>query len=161
MIEKEVLLTKEGLSRLEGELEYLKTVKRREVAGRIKQALAYGDITENAEYDDAKNEQAFVEGRIIKLEKMLRNARVISEEDIQLEIVGLGSKVKLKDLEYDDEFEYIIVSSAEADPGDAKISNESPVGEALLGKKPGDTIEVEVPAGVVRYQVLAINGLYQ
>ena len=161
MVEKEVLLTKEGLSKLEDELEYLKTVKRREVAARIKQALAFGDISENAEYDDAKNEQAFVEGRIITLEKMLRNARVISEEDIQLEIVGLGSKVKLKDLEYDDEFEYVIVSSAEADPGDAKISNESPVGEALLGKRPGDTVEVEVPAGVVRYQVLAINGLYQ
>lgn len=160
MLEKEVLLTKEGLSRLEDELEHLKTVKRREVAARIKQALAFGDISENAEYDDAKNEQAFIEGRIITLEKMLRNARVISEEDIQLETVGLGSKVKLKDLEYEDEFEYVIVSSAEADPGDAKISNESPVGEALLGKKAGDTVEVEVPAGIVRYQVLAINGLY-
>ncbi|NMB25689.1 MAG: transcription elongation factor GreA [Firmicutes bacterium] len=160
MLEKEVLLTKEGLSRLEDELEHLKTVKRREVAARIKQALAFGDISENAEYDDAKNEQAFIEGRIITLEKMLRNARVISEEDIQLESVGLGSRVKLKDLEYEDEFEYVIVSSAEADPGDAKISNESPVGEALLGKKAGDTVEVEVPAGIVRYQVLAINGLY-
>ncbi|NMB46515.1 MAG: transcription elongation factor GreA [Firmicutes bacterium] len=158
MLEKEVLLTKEGLSRLENELEHLKTVKRREVADRIKQALAFGDITENAEYDDAKNEQAFVEGRIAMLEKMLRNARMINEEDIQSEMVGLGSKVKLKDLEYQDEFEYMIVSSAEADPGDAKISNESPVGEALLGKKPGDTIEVEVPAGTVRYQVIAING---
>jgi transcription elongation factor GreA len=158
MSEKEVLLTKEGLSRLENELEHLKTVKRREVADRIKQALAFGDITENAEYDDAKNEQAFVEGRIAMLEKMLRNARVISEEDIQSEVVGLGTRVKLKDLEYQDEFEYMIVSSAEADPGAAKISNESPVGEALLGKKPGDTIEVEVPVGTVRYKVIAING---
>ncbi len=159
MSEKEVLLTKEGLSRLENELEHLKTVKRREVAARIKQALAFGDISENAEYDDAKNEQAFIEGRIITLEKMLRNARVISEDDIQSETVGLGSRVKLKDLEYQDEFEYMIVSSAEADPGEAKISNESPVGEALLGKRAGDTIEVEVPAGIVRYQVLAINGM--
>ncbi|NLJ68729.1 MAG: transcription elongation factor GreA [Firmicutes bacterium] len=158
MSEKEVLLTKEGLSRLEDELEHLKTVKRREVADRIKQALAFGDISENSEYDDAKNEQAFVESRIVKLEKMLRNARLISEDDIQSEVVGLGTRVKLKDLEYQDEFEYMIVSSAEADPGEAKISDESPVGEALIGKKPGDIIEVEVPAGIVRYQVMAING---
>ena len=158
MSEKEVLLTKEGLSRLEDELEHLKTVKRREVADRIKQALAFGDISENSEYDDAKNEQAFVESRIVKLEKMLRNARLISEDDFQSEVVGLGTRVKLKDLEYQDEFEYMIVSSAEADPGEAKISDESPVGEALIGKKPGDIIEVEVPAGIVRYQVMAING---
>ncbi|MGI6565896.1 MAG: transcription elongation factor GreA [Limnochordia bacterium] len=158
MSEREVLLTKEGLSRLEDELEHLKTVKRREVADRIKQALAFGDISENSEYDDAKNEQAFVESRIVKLEKMLRNARLISEDDIQSEVVGLGTRVKLKDLEYQDEFEYMIVSSAEADPGEAKISDESPVGEALIGKKPGDIIEVEVPAGIVRYQVMAING---
>ncbi|NLY52878.1 MAG: transcription elongation factor GreA [Firmicutes bacterium] len=158
MSEKEVLLTKEGLSRLEDELEHLKTVKRREVADRIKQALAFGDISENSEYDDAKNEQAFIESRIVKLEKMLRNARLISEDDIQSEVVGLGSRVKLKDLEYEDEFEYMIVSSAEADPGEAKISDESPVGEALIGKKPGDVIEVEVPAGLVRYQILAVNG---
>ncbi|NLY30961.1 MAG: transcription elongation factor GreA [Firmicutes bacterium] len=158
MSEKEVLLTKEGLSRLEDELEHLKTVKRREVAARIKQALAFGDISENSEYDDAKNEQAFIESRIVKLEKMLRNARLISEDDIQSEVVGLGSKVKLKDLEYEDEFEYMIVSSAEADPGEAKISDESPVGEALIGKKPGDVIEVEVPAGIVRYQIISVNG---
>lgn len=158
MSEKEVLLTKEGLSRLEDELEHLKTVKRREVADRIKQALAFGDISENSEYDDAKNEQAFIESRIVKLEKMLRNARLISEDDIQTEVVGLGSRVKLRDLEYQDEFEYMIVSSAEADPGEAKISDESPVGEALIGKKPGDVIEVEVPAGLVRYQILAVNG---
>ncbi|HHV93621.1 MAG TPA: transcription elongation factor GreA [Firmicutes bacterium] len=158
MAEKEVLLTKEGLSRLESELEHLKTVKRREVADRIKQALAFGDISENSEYDDAKNEQAFIESRIAKLEKMLRNARLISEEDIQSGVVGLGSRVKLRDLEYNDEFEYMIVSSAEADPGEAKISDESPVGKALMGKKPGDIIEVEVPAGVVRYQIIAVNG---
>ncbi len=158
MSEKEVLLTKEGLSRLEDELEHLKTVKRREVADRIKQALAFGDISENSEYDDAKNEQAFIESRIVKLEKMLRNARLISEDDIQTEVVGLGSRVKLRDLEYQDEFEYMIVSSAEADPGEAKISDESPVGKALLGKKPGDIIEVEVPAGMVRYQIISVNG---
>jgi len=158
MSEKEVLLTKEGLSRLEDELEHLKTVKRREVADRIKQALAFGDISENSEYDDAKNEQAFIESRIVKLEKMLRNARLISEDDIQTEVVGLGSRVKLRDLEYQDEFEYMIVSSAEADPGEAKISDESPVGKALLGKKPGDIIEVEVPAGMVRYRIISVNG---
>ena len=144
------------MSRLDDELEHLKTVKRRKLqTGSNNLAL---DISENFEYDDAKNEQAFVESRIVKLEKMLRNARLISEDDIQSEVVGLGTRVKLKDLEYQDEFEYMIVSSAEADPGEAKISDESPLGEALIGKKPGDIIEVEVPAGIVRYQVMAING---
>lgn len=159
MPEKEVLLTKEGLTKLEKELEYLKTVKRREVAARIKQALEFGDISENSEYDDAKNEQAFIEGRIITLEKMLRNARVISEEDLQTEVVSLGTRVRLRDLEYNDEFEYMIVSSAEADPGEAKISDESPVGGALLGKKVGDIVEVEVPAGIVKYQILSVNNV--
>lgn len=157
MSEKEVLLTLQGLQKLEDELEHLKTVKRREVAERIKVAISYGDISENSEYEDAKNEQAFIEGRIITLEKMLRNARIIEESGHDLNIVSIGSTVKVKDLEYGDEMEYTIVGSAEADPMDSKISNESPVGRALLGKQAGDTIEVNVPAGVLQYEVLQIT----
>lgn len=157
MSEKEVLLTLQGLRKLEDELEHLKTVKRREVAERIKVAISYGDISENSEYEDAKNEQAFIEGRIITLEKMLRNARIIEESGHDLKIVSIGSTVKVKDLEYGDEMEYTIVGSAEADPMDSKISNESPVGRALLGKQAGDTIEVNVPAGVLQYEVLQIT----
>ena len=126
-MEKEVLLTPEGLENLEKELEYFKTVKRREVAARIKQALEFGDISENSEYDDAKNEQAFIEGRIAKLEKTLRNAKVVINEDGPRDTVGVGITVKLRDLDLGDEFEYTIVGSTEADPAQAKISLESPV----------------------------------
>lgn len=157
MPEKEVLLTPEGLAKLEKELEHLKTVKRREVAARIKQALEFGDISENSEYDDAKNEQAFVEGRIATLEKTLRNARVIDEETIDTRVVAVGAKVRLKDLEYGDEFEYVIVGSAEADPAAARISNESPVGQAIIGKKAGVVVEVEAPAGILKYKILEIS----
>ncbi len=156
MPEKEVILTLEGLKKLEEELELLKTQKRREVAGRIKQAIEFGDISENSEYDDAKNEQAFIEGRIITLEKMLRNARVIDGIEGN-DIVSLGSSVLLKDVDYGDEEEYTIVGSAEADPGTNKISNESPVGKSLLGKAKGETVEITVPAGVIRYQILEIK----
>ncbi|MDA8226616.1 MAG: transcription elongation factor GreA [Desulfitobacterium hafniense] len=156
MLEKEVILTLEGLKKLEDELEHIKTVKRREVAERIKQAIEFGDISENSEYDDAKNEQAFIEGRIITLEKMLRNARVIDDNDSK-DVVSLGSKILLKDLDYGDEEEYTIVGSAEADPGTNKISNESPVGKAVLGQAKGSTIEVSVPAGVLHYQILDIK----
>ena len=145
MVDKEVLLTPEGLKKLESELEVLKTVKRREVAERISAALDFGDISENSEYDDAKNEQAFIEGRILTLEKLLRNARVIeADEDEDETIVSLGKKITLKDLETSDVFEYQLVGSAEADPAEAKISNESPVGQAILGKTPGTIVEVEV-----------------
>jgi transcription elongation factor GreA len=159
MAEKEVILTFEGLAKLEGELEHLKTVRRREVAERIKQALEFGDISENSEYDDAKNEQAFIEGRILTIEKMLRNARVIDEEEKGKSngVVRVGSKVKVKDLEDNEESEYVIVGSAEADPLASKISNESPVGKALLGQKVGTIIEVKVPAGVVNYEIIAID----
>lgn len=156
MAEKEVLLTPDGLVKLEKELEHLKTVRRREVAARIKQALEFGDISENSEYDDAKNEQAFVEGRILTLEKMLRNARLIENDHNGADTVSIGSKVKLKDLEYGDVYEYSLVGSAEADPSQAKISNESPVGKALMGQRVGSTIEVHAPAGVIRYQILEI-----
>lgn len=120
---KEVVLTYEGLQKLEQELENLKTVKRREVAERIKQALSFGDISENSEYDEAKNEQAYIEGRIFQLENMLKNAKVIDEEDIQTDVVSIGSKVKVLDMEFDEEVEYYIVGSTEADPSQYKISN--------------------------------------
>jgi transcription elongation factor GreA len=155
--EKEVLLTIAGLKKLEEELEYLKTVKRKEVADRIKQAIDFGDISENSEYDDAKNEQAFIEGRILTLEKQLRNARIIDESERSTEVVSLGSTVVLKDLELGDTLEYEIVGSMEADPSDKKISNESPVGKAVLGQKIGSVVEVEVPAGVLQYQILDIR----
>ncbi|MGF7186849.1 transcription elongation factor GreA [Desulfitispora alkaliphila] len=157
MVEKEIFLTPDGLKKLEKELEELKSVKRREVAERIKQAIEFGDISENSEYEDAKNEQAFIEGRIITLEKKLRNARVISEEDLAAGIVTIGTTVVLKDMEYDDEIEYTIVGSMEADPAENKISNESPVGKAILGKSIGDEVDVEVPAGLLKYKVIDIK----
>lgn len=156
MAEKSVLLTLGGLKKLEQELEYLKTVKRRRVAERIKQAVEFGDINENSEYDDAKNEQAFVEGRILTIERMLRNAEVIDETDIKPDEVGIGSKVKVLDLEFEEELIYTIVGSAEVDLLENKISNESPVGQALLGKKTGDLIEITVPAGQLKYRVLEV-----
>jgi transcription elongation factor GreA len=157
MSEKEVLLTPGGLQKLEEELEHLKSVKRREVAERIKTAISYGDISENSEYEDAKNEQAFIEGRIITLEKMLRNARIINEDDVDTTVVSIGSTVKLKDLECGEIVEYTIVGSAESDPTQNKISNESPVGRALLGKSVGSTVEVNVPAGIIQYEILEIR----
>ena len=158
MSEKEVLLTREGLQRLEKELEYLKTVRRREVAARIKQALEFGDISENSEYDDAKNEQAFVEGRIATIEKMLRNARVVDDSEAQAGHVGLGSRVRLKDLETGEEVEYLLVGSAEANPLEYKISNESPVGRAILGQTVGTVVDVQAPDGIIRYEILDVNG---
>jgi transcription elongation factor GreA len=157
MVEKEVLLTQNGLQKLEEELDELKTVKRREVAERIKIAISYGDISENSEYEDAKNEQAFIEGRIITLEKMLRNARIIHTSDVDTGVVSVGSTVIIRDLEFGDDLEYTIVGSAEADPAENKISNESPVGRALLGRGIGDKIEVNVPAGAIKYEILEIK----
>ena len=156
MREKETILTVAGLKKLEDELEQYKTVKRREVAARIKQAIEFGDISENSEYEDAKNEQAFIEGRILTLEKMLRNAKIIDDENIGTEEVFVGSTVILKDLEYEDEVEYTIVGSIEADPAKNRISNESPVGRAILGQSKGSVVEVTVPAGVLKYQIIDI-----
>ncbi|NLC06555.1 MAG: transcription elongation factor GreA [Syntrophomonadaceae bacterium] len=156
MPEKEVILTLEGLKKLETELEQLKTVKRREVAERIKQAVEFGDISENSEYEDAKNEQAFVEGRILTLEKMLRRARVIDETDIATDVVSVGSKVLIKDLEDGEEIEFTVVGSAEADPEAKKVSVESPVGRAILGQTSGQIVEVKVPAGMIQYQIMEI-----
>lgn len=157
MGEKEVLLTVEGLKKLEDELEHLKTVKRKEVADRIKQAIEFGDISENSEYDDAKNEQAFIEGRILTLEKQLRNATIIDDSELSTEVVSLGSTVVLKDLELGDILEYEIVGSMEADPIEKKISNESPVGKAVLGQSIGSIVTVEVPAGNLQYEILEIR----
>ncbi|MBS4020930.1 MAG: transcription elongation factor GreA [Dethiobacter sp.] len=156
MASKEVILTQGGLEKLEKELEFLKSVKRREVASRIKTAISFGDISENSEYEDAKNEQAFIEGRIITLEKMLRNVRLIDDAEITPDTVGIGSTVLIKDLEFNEDFHYTIVGSAEANPGENKISNESPVGKAILNKKIGDVVEVTVPAGVLKYQLVKI-----
>lgn len=154
---KKIIMTYEGVKKLEEELEYLKTVKRKEITEKIKVALGYGDLSENSEYDEAKNDQAFTEGRIIQLENMLKNAVVVDESEIPKDKVSVGSIVKVMDYEFDEEVEYTIVGSAEADPMNFKISNESPVGSALLGKKVGDVVEVAVPSGVSKFEVLEIR----
>lgn len=156
MTEKDVFLTPAGLEKLENELDELKSVKRKEVAERIKQALAFGDISENSEYDQAKNEQAKLEERIMKLENILRNAKLIDEDEITTDVVGVGSRVIVLDLEYDEEMEYTIVGSAEADPYSGLISNESPVGSELLGRKSGETVDVMVPDGIIKYKIVSI-----
>ncbi|MDD2201795.1 MAG: transcription elongation factor GreA [Firmicutes bacterium] len=156
MSDKEVILTPEGLHNLERELEYLRTTKRREIASRIKQAIEFGDISDNSEYEDAKNEQAFVEGRIAQLEKMLRNAKIIEGPDGDGDAVSVGSTVVLKDLSHGDVEQYMIVGSAEANPSKKRISNESPVGRAVLGKTVGSIVEVIVPVGTIRYEVVQI-----
>lgn len=153
----ELLLTKGGLEKLENELNHLRTVKRKEIAARIKEAISYGDITDNSEYEDAKNEQAFVEGRIITLEKMLRRARILEKDESNDEHVALGSIVKIRETNSNREYEYTIVSTAEADPTEMKISNESPVGKAIFGLGVGDKVEVKVPAGTFNYEIEAIN----
>lgn len=155
--DKEVILTLDGLAKLEKELELLKTVKRREVAERIKQALEFGDISENSEYEDAKNEQGFIEGRILQIEKMLRNAKVIDEQEVHADVVSVGSKVTLIESNGTNEAEYMIVGSAEADPEQLKISNESPVGRSLMGQKVGSVINVNVPMGTIQYKIKAIK----
>jgi transcription elongation factor GreA len=152
MDEKETILTPEGLRKLEEELEFLKTVKRKEVAERIKQAKEFGDLSENSEYEDAKNDQAFTEGRILTVEGMLRNAKVINNPDI----VSIGSTLKLVD-ESGEELTFTIVGSPEADPAHDKISNESPVGRALLGKRKGETVTVQAPAGTMKYTIKGIK----
>ncbi|MDH7478554.1 MAG: transcription elongation factor GreA [Syntrophomonadaceae bacterium] len=157
MPEKEVILTKNGLERLEAELDHLKTVKRREIAERIKQSIGFGDITENSEYEDAKNEQAFIEGRILTLEKILRNARVVDGSDAPDNVVSVGSRVVLKDLDEGQEVEFTVVGSAEADPNSRRISIESPVGKAILGLTVGKIVEVMVPAGRLHFQILDVN----
>ncbi|MBE5813415.1 MAG: transcription elongation factor GreA [Clostridiales bacterium] len=157
MPEKELILTYEGLQKLEEELEYLKTTKKMEVAERIKEARGFGDLSENSEYDAAKNEQAEVEARIITIENMLRVAKVVSDDDVSIKTVGIGNKVKLLDVEENEELEYTIVGSTEVDLFNNKISNESPLGEALMGQKKGATVKVAAPMGEIEYKILKIE----
>ncbi|MBQ4347070.1 MAG: transcription elongation factor GreA [Firmicutes bacterium] len=157
MSEKKTVLTYEGLKKMEEELEYLKVVKRREIADKIKEARGQGDLSENAEYDAAREEQAKMEADIVALEKLLRNAEVIDEEVLDMDVIHVGSKVLLLDVEFDEEVEYSIVGSAEADPMKGRISNESPVGAALLGHRAGDEVSIQAPAGEVVFKILGIN----
>jgi transcription elongation factor GreA len=154
---KDVILTKEGYQKLKDEIEYLSTDRRRDVAERIKTAREFGDIAENAEYDDAKNEQAMLEARIAKLEERLAAARVIEKRDIAKDVVSIGSHVRLRDVDAKQTVEYHIVGSAEANPAEHKLSNESPVGQAILGKKKGETVEVKTPRGSLKYKILEIK----
>ncbi len=154
---KEVILTPEGYERLKNEIEELSTVKRREVAERIRIAREFGDIQENAEYDDAKNEQMLLEHRIATLEERLRDARVIDKKDIAKDVVSIGSMVRLRDVDAKKTVEYYIVGSAEANPAENKLSNESPVGKAIIGKKKGETVEVTAPRGTLKFKILEIK----
>lgn len=156
MATKQIFLTDEGLRKLEQELEELKTVKRKEIAATIKVALSFGDLSENSEYDEAKNEQAIVEARIAELEAMLKQVVVLDEDDLSTDEVSVGSKVKVMDVEFDEEEVYQIVGSTEADPASGRISDESPVGKALLGGKVGDVVEAEVPGGIITFRILEI-----
>ena len=157
MEEKKNLLTYAGLKKLEEELHDLKVVKRKEVAGKIKEAREQGDLSENAEYDAAKDEQRDIEARIEELEKILKNAEVVVEDEVDLDKINIGCQVKILDIEYSEELDYKIVGSTEANSLKGKISNESPVGKALIGHKVGDTVEVETPAGVFAYKILEIQ----
>ena len=157
MEEKKNLLTYAGLKALEEELHDLKVVKRKEVAGKIKEAREQGDLSENAEYDAAKDEQRDIEARIEEIEKILKHAEVVVEDDVDLGKINVGCTVRLYDVEFDEEMEYKIVGSSEANSLQGKISNESPVGKALMGKKVGDLVEVETQAGMIQYRVLGIQ----
>lgn len=156
-MQKQVLLTDEGLKNLEAELEQLKTEKRKEIAEKIKVALSFGDLSENSEYDEAKNDQAMVEARIATIEAMLKNVKIIDESEISTEIVHVGSSVKVKNITKNRENTYKIVGSNEADPLKGRISDESPVGKGLLGKAPGEVIEIETPGGIIEYEILEIG----
>ena len=156
-MEKEIVMTYAGLRALEDELEQLKTVKRKEVAEKIKVARGYGDLSENSEYDEAKNEQGLVEGRIALLEKMLKHARVVTEDELSTDHISVGRHVRIKD-EDGDEDEYDITGSTEADPVNGKISDESPIGAALIGHSVGDKVDITLPSGaVVQYEVMEIG----
>ena len=157
MIDREIILTPEGLQRLKEEIEFLSSVKRDEVADRIRAARDFGDISENSEYEDTKNEQAMLEARIYALEERLRSAIVIDSDSISTDTVGVGTKVTLQDMQAGDVVQYSIVGSAEADPASLKLSNESPVGRAIIGHKPGDKVTVIVPRGSKKFKVLAIE----
>ena len=154
---KEVILTKEGYDKLRQEIEYLSTEKRREVAERIRHAREFGDIAENSEYDDAKNEQAMLEHKIAQLEERLLHARVIDTNDVDTSVVSVGSVVRLRDVDAKETIEYFIVGSAEANPAQNKLSNESPVGKAIMGHKKGDVVEVTAPRGALKFKIVEIK----
>lgn len=155
---KPIFLTKEGFEKLENELEYLKTVKRKEISETIKVALSFGDLSENSEYDEAKNQQAIVESKIIQIENELKTSIIINENELNTDIISMGSKVEVKDLEFDEVENFIIVSSVEVDVENGKISDESPVGSALIGKKVGEIVEVKLPDDIiVKYEILSIG----
>ena len=157
MEEKEVLLTQEGYNNLENELNFLKTEKRAEIADRIKVALGFGDLSENSEYDEAKTAQAENEVRIAELENKLRHAKIIEQKDIDTDTVQVGNKVQVLDMEFDEKVEYQIVGSTEVNLAENRISNESPLGEALLGAKKNQVVEVKAPAGIMKYKILSIG----
>ena len=157
MEDKGVIVSKEGFEKLEKELDYLRTTKRAEIAEKIKVALGFGDLSENSEYDEAKNAQAENEGKIAELENKIRHAKIIDEKEIDTKTVQIGNTVKLYDVEFEEEVEYTIVGSTEVNLAENKISNESPIGKALLGAKKGSTVEVNAPAGVIKYQILSIT----
>ena len=157
MATKKIVLTDDGLKKLEEELEYLKTERRREIADKIKVALSFGDLSENSEYDEAKNDQAMVEARISEIEEKLKHVTVLDEDDISTETINIGSKVKVLDKEYNEECEYTIVGSTEADPLNGLVSDESPVGKALLGHRVGETAYVEAPESVIELEILSIG----
>ena len=142
---------------MEEELEELKTVKRKDVADKIKVALSFGDLSENSEYDEAKNEQAIIEARIAQLDAMLKNAKVLDDDEVTTDKVSVGSKIRLKDIEFDEEVEYSIVGSTEANPDEGKISDESPIGKGLMGRSVGDVVEIEVPSGMIEFEILEIS----
>ncbi|MHB8643012.1 MAG: transcription elongation factor GreA [Gaiellaceae bacterium] len=154
---KDVILTKEGYAKLKDEIEYLSNERRRQVAERIKVAREFGDISENAEYDDAKNEQAMLEARIAKLEERMAAARVIEKREILKDVVSVGATVRLRDVDAKQTVEYHIVGSAEANPAEFKLSNESPVGRAIIGHKKGETVEVATPRGSLKFKILEIK----
>jgi transcription elongation factor GreA len=154
---KEVILTPEGYEKLKQEIEFLSTAKRREVADRIRVAREFGDINENAEYDDAKNEQAMLEHRIATLQERLLAARVIEKGDVTTHVVSIGSRVRLKDMDANETVEYHVVGSAEANPAEHKLSNESPVGKAIMGRKKGEVVEVSAPRGALKFKILEIK----
>jgi len=154
---KEVILTREGYEKLRQEIEFLSTDKRRQVADRIRVAREFGDISENAEYDDAKNEQMLLEHRIATLEERLKAARVIEASEVSSDVVSIGSRVKLKDMDANETVEYHIVGSAEANPAEHRLSNESPVGKAIIGRKKGEVVEVAAPRGSLKFKIMAIE----
>lgn len=155
--QQEVILTQEGFNKLEEELNYLKTEKRTEIAERIKVARGFGDLSENSEYDEAKNSQAENEQQIAELEAKIRHAKVIDSKEIDTKTVQIGNLVKLYDEEFEEEVEYTIVGSTEVNLAESKISNESPIGKALLGRKKGETVEVDAPDGIIKFKILAIK----